>query len=167
MLPLPDTDPDRVARPDTDRLVLLSFRRALGVSAFLMVVYVTLALLTDYPMLGPEDAATILGVVTFGTALGVAFSFVAPLPADMGLARVIRTTLLLVPALGIGVALQIFLKGAQSNMAIYAIFALAAWLGSMFVREIPTDDVGAADADDLESTEPREQTEAGDDAASS
>lgn len=132
--------PDRadVDRPDTDRLVLLSIRRTLGVSALLYLVYVGLYAFTDYPFLGPGDVVTILGLVFAGTWLGIAFSFVAPLPAEIGVPRVIRTILLLVPALGIGVALQILIKGAESNMAIYAIFALAAWLGSTFVREVPT-----------------------------
>lgn len=146
---LPDTDD--VERPDADRLVLLSIRRTLGVSALLFVVYVGLYAFTDYPFLGPGDVVTILGLVFAGTWLGIAFSFVAPLPAEMGLPRVIRTALIVVPALGIGVALQIFLKGAESNMAVYAIFALAAWLGSTFVRERAVDEAGEESGDDAAS----------------
>ena len=143
-------DADDVDRPDADRLVLLSIRRTLGVSALLYVVYVGLFVFTDYPFLTPGDVLTVLGLVFAGTWLGVAFSFVAPLPAETGLPRVVRTILLLVPALGIGVALQILIEGAESNMAIYAIFALAAWLGSTFVREVPTSEDG--DGDDAAST---------------
>lgn len=44
-------------------------------------------------------------------------------------------TFLNLGALGIGIILQIVIEGARSDMAIYAIFALAAWLGSTFIRE--------------------------------
>ena len=122
-------------RPEPRRLVLLAIRRAFGVSLAVYAFYLTLFALGEYPFLEPSDVVTILGLVLVGTAFGVAFSVVSPLPAERGLPRVVRTALLTIPALGIGVALQLFVAGARSDMAIYAIFALAAWLGSTFVRE--------------------------------
>lgn len=122
-------------RPEPRELVLLAIRRTFGVSFVLYVLYLAMHYLGGYPFLTPPDVLTILGLVFAGTWLGVAFSMIAPLPTSTGLPRVIRTALLVVPALGIGVALQIFIAGARSDMAIYAIFALAAWLGSTFIKE--------------------------------
>ena len=125
----------RMRRPDLPTLALLSVRRALGVSVVLYGFYLGLHYLSGYPFLAPADVLTILGLVFAGTLFGVAFSFASPLPEAGGLPRVIRTALLVIPALGIGVILQVLIEGARSDMAIYAVFALAAWLGSTFVRE--------------------------------
>ncbi|WP_101297130.1 hypothetical protein [Halegenticoccus soli] len=127
-------------RPPLPELALLSIRRTLGVSLVLYAFYLGLHYLSGYPFLTPTDVVTVLALVFAGTWLGIGFSLVAPLPEERGLPRVVRTILLTVPALGIGVALQIFLKGARSDMALYAIFALAAWLGSTFVREEGSDE---------------------------
>lgn len=134
-------------RPEPRELVLLSIRRAFGVSFLLYLVYLGLYYFGDYPFLTPTDIITILALVLAGTGFGVAFSFLSPLPAERGLPRVIRTVLLTIPALGIGVALQIFIAGARSDMAIYAIFALAAWLGSTFIRE---EEGESGDSDDYD-----------------
>lgn len=127
-------------RPGLPRLALLAVRRALGVSVVLYAFYIALHYLSGYPFLTPGDVLLIMGLVFAGTAFGVAFSFASPLPADRGVPRVVRTALLSIPALGIGVVLQVLIEGARSDMAIYAVFALAAWLGSTFVRE--GDDAG-------------------------
>lgn len=128
--------------PDPPRLVLLTVRRALGVSVALYAFYIALHYLSGYPFLAPADVLLILGLVFAGTAFGVAFSFASPLLADRGIPRVVRTALLTIPAFGIGVVLQVVIEGARSDMAIYAIFALAAWLGSTFVRESDESDGG-------------------------
>lgn len=122
-------------RPEPRELVILSVRRALGVSIVLFAFYLSLHFLGRYRFLTPSDIVTILGLVFAGTWLGIGFSVLSPLPEERGLPRVVRTALLVIPALGIGVAIQIVLKGARSDMAIYAIFALAAWLGSTFIKE--------------------------------
>lgn len=122
-------------RPEPRELVILSVRRALGVSIVLFAFYLSLYFLGRYRFLTPSDIVTILGLVFAGTWLGIGFSVLSPLPEERGLPRVVRTVLLVIPALGIGVAIQIILKGARSDMAIYAIFALAAWLGSTFIKE--------------------------------
>ena len=134
-------------RPEPRELVLLSIRRALGVSFVLYLLYLGLYFLGDYPFLTPTAVVTILVLVFAGTWFGIAFSALSPLPAEQGIPRIIRTVLLTIPALGIGVALQIFIAGARSDMAIYAIFALAAWLGSTFIREEEEDSGDTAEYD--------------------
>lgn len=125
-------------KPEPHQLVILSIRRALGVSIVLFVFYLALHSFGRYRFLTPGDIVTILGLVFAGTWLGIGFSALSPFPEEHGFPRVVRTTLLAIPALGIGVAIQIFLEGTRSDMAIYAIFALAAWLGSTFIREDET-----------------------------
>jgi len=43
---------------------------------------------------------------------------------------VLRTALLVIPALGLGIGIQVLLQGPQATQAIYLIFAFAAWFGS-------------------------------------
>ncbi len=136
---------DSVSRPDTRTLALLAVRRAFGVAIVLYAFYLGLFMLGQYPFLRPTAVLTILGVVLLGTVFGVGFSTMSPLPAGRGLPRVIRTVLLSIPALGIGAIIQVLLEGARADMAIFAIFALAAWLGSTFIRE---DDTAAANEEE-------------------
>ena len=58
--------------------------------------------------------------------------------------------LIAIPALGIGIALQLFIEGPQGDRAYYAMFALAAWLGSTFITEDETDEEEGADAADYD-----------------
>ncbi|WP_254543690.1 hypothetical protein [Halomarina pelagica] len=121
--------------PPRRTLALLVVRRTLGVSAFVSLFYVAAYYLWDQPFPTPLDLAVIFLLVLAGTLLGVAFSRAWPLPAERGLPRVIRTVLLAVPALGIGIALQVLLAGAVADRAYYVVFGLSAWLGSTFIRE--------------------------------
>lgn len=139
-------------RPDDRDLVLLAIRRVIGLWAGLSVFYLAGYYLLGYPFPGPADVLAILVVVALGVPLGVGFSFTSPLPHETGLPRIIRTALIVVPALGIGIALQLIIAGPQGERAYYAMFALAAWLGSTFVTESPHEDDGG--------TEPSDDTDA-------
>lgn len=122
-------------RPPLRTLVILSVRRTLGVALFLDLFYVAATHVWGLPALEAADVLAILVVVFLGVWLGIGFSFVAPLPAEKGTPRVVRTLLLTVPAIGIGVAIQLLVEGPQGDRAFHVMFALAAWLGSTFVRE--------------------------------
>jgi hypothetical protein len=137
-------------RPDNTELALLAVRRAIGLWAGLSVFYLAGYYLLGYPFPTPVDLVAILVVVCLGVGLGVAFSFASPLPRETGLPRVVRTALIAIPALGIGIALQLFIEGVEGDRAYYAMFALAAWLGSTFVTEDETDDEEGADASDFD-----------------
>lgn len=132
----------RARRPEPHQLVLFSIRRALGVSLFLFAFYLVLYAMGTYRFLTPTDVLTILGCVFAGTWLGIGFSALSPFPVESGFPRAVRTVLIVIPAIGIGIALQLFIEGARADMAIYAIFALAAWLGSTFIQEIDADEQG-------------------------
>ena len=88
--------------------------------------------------------------IALGVVLGIAFSFASPLPRETGMPRMIRTALIAIPALGIGIALQLLIEGPQGDRAYYAMFALAAWLGSTFITEDETDEEEGADAADYD-----------------
>lgn len=135
-------------RPDDWKLVLLAIRRAVGIWAGLSVFYLAGYYLSGWPFPTPADVFTILVVVSVGVALGVGFSFASPLPPEVGLSRVIRTALIVVPTLGIGIAIQVFVAGPRGDRAYYAMFALAAWLGSTFVTESADEDDSSTGADD-------------------
>lgn len=115
-------------------LALLVVRRTLGISAFLYAFYVVAHYAWELAFPTPGDLLAILVVVLAGVCLGVAFGKVWPLPPDVGRERIVRTVMLTIPALGIGIAIQVFLEGAQSDRAYYVIFALAAWLGSTLIQ---------------------------------
>lgn len=129
--------------PGRAELALLSVRRALGISLFLYAFYIVAFFVWDMPPLTGRDVLVILGVVFLGVWLGIGFSTVWPLPNERGFQRVLRTVLLTIPALGFGIAIYIFLEGAEGQRAYYIMFALGAWLGSLFIRddESETDDV--------------------------
>lgn len=94
----------------------------------------------ELPFPTPLELVVILLVVVAGVALGIAFSRVWPLPEKKGFPRVIRTILLTIPALGIGIFIQVSLAGPRAVRAYYVMFALAAWFGSTFIREEKTDE---------------------------
>lgn len=128
--------------PEPRRFVLLVTRRILGIAAALYLFYVAAHYVWQLPFPTPLELVFILFVVVVGVALGIAFSRVWPLPEAKGFPRVIRTILLTIPALGFGIAIQVFFAGPRANRAYYVMFALAAWLGSGFIREEETDDEG-------------------------
>lgn len=121
--------------PEPRRFALLATRRVLGVAAFLYLFYVGAHYAWGLPFPTPRELLAILLVVVLGVGLGVAFSRVWPLPERKGWPRAIRTALLTIPALGIGIFIQVTLVGPQPGRAYYAMFALAAWLGSGFIEE--------------------------------
>lgn len=131
--------------PGPKQLLLLSVRRALGISLFLYAFYIAAYLVWDMPPLTGRDVLAILGVVYLGVWLGIGFSTVWPYPNERGFQRVLRTVLLTVPAMGFGIAIYIFLEGAEGQRAYYIMFALGAWLGSNFIRENGDDTEEAGD----------------------
>lgn len=137
-------------RPGNLELVFLAVRRVIGLWAGLSVFYLVGYYFLGYPFPTPRDVLAILVVVALGVVLGVAFSFASPLPRETGMPRMVRTALIAVPALGIGIALQLLIEGPQGDRAYYAMFALAAWLGSTFVTEDETEDEEGADASDYD-----------------
>lgn len=137
-------------RPGNLELVFLAVRRVIGLWAGLSVFYLAGYYFLGYPFPTPRDVVAILVVVALGVVLGVAFSFASPLPRETGMPRMVRTALIAVPALGIGIALQLLIEGPQGDRAYYAMFALAAWLGSTFVTEDETEDEEGADASDYD-----------------
>ncbi|GAW92525.1 hypothetical protein [Calderihabitans maritimus] len=117
-------------------LGLRSLRTVLGFSLFLQVFYLTGHYLANWPFPTPLVFLQIIVVVGLGVGLGVLFSRFWPLPPNPGFERIMRTLILAIPALGLGIGLQLILQGNQATQALYLIFALAAWLGSgRIVRE--------------------------------
>ena len=137
-------------RPGNLELALLAVRRVIGLWAGLSVFYLAGYYFLGYPFPTPRDVLAILVVLALGVVLGIAFSFASPLPRETGMPRMIRTALIAIPALGIGIALQLLIEGPQGDRAYYAMFALAAWLGSTFITEDETDEEEGADAADYD-----------------
>ena len=120
-------------------LPLKALRTVLGVSLFFFLFYIVVGyFIWKLPFPTPGDLLEIFLVTGAGVGLGVLFSRFWPLPPEMGMERVVRTLLLVIPALGLGIALQTFLQGAQAQRALYFIFALAAWMGSGHIVRIET-----------------------------
>ena len=67
----------------------------------------------------------------------MAFSWVWPLGPRPGVERLVRTLLLAIPAVGLGIGVQLALQGRAPTQALYLIFAVAAWLGSGFIVRLP------------------------------
>lgn len=110
-------------------------KKALGITLVLELFYLIGHYLFKWPF--PDWLALLqIGVIVFlGTAIGVIFSKLWPIPPKRGFERILRTFLLVTPALGIGIVLQFLLQGNEANQAIYLIFALTSWLGSgHFIR---------------------------------
>ncbi len=118
-------------------LSTLVIRKAVGIALFLDIFYVIGALLSEsWPFPTPLVLLQILIVVGLGVALGVVFSRIWPLAPKPGFERIMRTLLIFIPSLGLGIGLQLALQGKQPTQAIYLIFALSAWLGSgHFIRK--------------------------------
>ena len=122
-------------------------RKALGIGLFLELFYIIGNYFTTrmadrgetvevWPFPTPLVFFQILITVGLGVALGSVFSRFWPLPPNKGFERIIRTMLIVIPSLGLGVGLQMLLQGPGATQAIYLIFALSAWLGSgHFVRQ--------------------------------
>jgi hypothetical protein len=132
----------------TPMLSLKVLRKAIGIIIFLQLFYIIGHYLADWPFPTPSVILQIFIVVGLGVALGVVFSRVWPLPPKPGFERVMRTFLIVIPALGLGVGLQILIQGNQATQAIYLMFALSAWLGSgHFVRKDETEkSIGSQEA---------------------
>lgn len=114
---------------------LKTVQRAVGITLFLEVFYLLGHYIMDWPFPTPLVLVQLLVVSSLGVALGVCFSKIWPLPLHKGFERIFRTFLIVIPALGLGMGLQVFLQGVQATQAIYLIFALAAWIGSgQFVK---------------------------------
>ncbi len=120
-------------------LKLKALRAALGVSLLFFVFYIAAHYIWDLPFPTPVDLLKIMITAIAGVGLGVGFSRLWPLPPQPGFERVIRTLLLVIPALGIGIGVQFLLEGFQAQRAFYLIFAFAAWIGSGFIVRYATD----------------------------
>jgi hypothetical protein len=110
-------------------------RRALGLTLIVDLFYLIGHYLAAWPFPDWLVLLQIAVIIFLGTALGVIFSKLWPIPPKKGFERILRTLLIVIPALGIGVVLQLLLQGGTATQAIYIIFALASWLASgFFVR---------------------------------
>jgi hypothetical protein len=122
-------------------------RKVIRITFFLQLFYLIGHYLFQWPFPVPLVIMQILATVALGVGLGVIFSQVWPLAPKPGFERVMRTFLVVIPAIGLGVGLQLLLQGKDATQGIYMIFALSAWLGSgHFIRkdtytakEAPTD----------------------------
>lgn len=111
-------------------LGLNAIRKTLGLALFLQLFYVIGSYLGGWPFPHPGTFLQLLIVSGLGISLGAIFSKVWPLPPNKGIERVARTLLLTIPALGLGIGLQVLLQGSSPTQALYLIFSLASWLGS-------------------------------------
>lgn len=110
-------------------------RKTLGIAFFLEIFYMVGHYLAHWPFPTPLVIIQIAITVGLGVALGVIYSRIWPLTSKVGFERIIRTFLIVIPALGLGIGLQVLMQGKQASFAIYLIFALSAWLGSgHFIR---------------------------------
>ncbi len=117
-------------------LWLKTLRTGVGVALFFFLFYIVGHYLWQFPFPEPMDLFQILIVSLGGVLLGVAFSRVWPLPPRPGFERIVRVFLLMIPALGIGLALHVWLQGPRPERALYLVFALAAWLGSGYIVRV-------------------------------
>lgn len=136
-----------MADPDSQELLVWAIRRSLGISLALFAFYLVTPFVWDIPPLATLDVLAILAVTFAGVWLGIGFSTVWPLPAERGLPRAFRTVVLTIPALGIGLAIHVTIEGAEGSRAFYVMFALAAWLGSLYIEaDEPESDASDAPA---------------------
>lgn len=119
---------------DNRELLVWAIRRSLGISVALFAFYLVVPFLWNVPPLSTRDVLAILAVCFVGVWLGIGFSTVWPVPREQGLPRVFRTVVLTIPALGIGMAVHVTIEGAEGARAFYVMFALAAWLGSLYIE---------------------------------
>lgn len=127
-----------LSQPYLDSRVL---RKTIGIAFFLEIFYLVGHYLAGWPFPTPLAIAQIAITVGLGVALGVVYSRVWPLTPQVGIERIIRTLLVVIPSLGLGIGLQVLLQGKEASMAIYLIFALSTWLGSghFMKKEIQND----------------------------
>lgn len=118
-------------------LGLLLARRVLGLMAFFSLFSLGGHYLWGLDFPTPGVLLQISTAILLGSLLGLLFSRVWPLPAKVGLERVIRTLLLSIPALGFGLALQVLLQGPNPTQALYLIFTVSAWLSSSLIARLP------------------------------
>ncbi len=111
-------------------LNLIAFRKVIGITLFLEIFYLLGHYIMGWPFPAPIILLQLFVVTGLGVALGIFYSRLWPLPQNKGFERIFRTFLIVVPSLGLGMGLQVFLQGAFATQAIYLIFALSAWLGS-------------------------------------
>lgn len=120
--------------PYLNRIVV---KKVLGITLFVEIFYLIGHYISDWPFPSPEVILQIVIVVAIGVAIGVIFSRIWPLPEKKGFERIFRTFLIVVPALGIGIGLQLLLQGQNPTQALYLVFALASWLGSgHFIKKV-------------------------------
>lgn len=112
------------------RLDVRAFRKVLGITLFLELFYLTGHYAAGWPFPTPTVILHLFTVSGLGVALGMLFAKVWPISPQTGIERVLRTALLVIPALGLGIGIQVLLQGPQATQAIYLIFAFAAWFGS-------------------------------------
>jgi hypothetical protein len=121
---------------------VLVYKKILGITLFIEFFYLIGHYMSEWPFPTPLVIVQIAAVVASGVALGVIFSRLWPLPSNKGFERIFRTFLIVVPALGLGIGLQILLQGQQATQALYLIFALSAWIGSgHFILTKPEDSI--------------------------
>jgi len=111
---------------------LRGLRLALGIAFFLELFYIIGHYLSGWPFPTPLAVVQLFIVAALGVGLGAIFSRVWPIPPQKGFERIIRTLLISIPSLGLGIGLQMLLQGEQPTQALYLVFTLAAWLGSGF-----------------------------------
>ncbi|MBO8170763.1 MAG: hypothetical protein H0Z33_02610 [Bacillaceae bacterium] len=111
-------------------LNLLVIKRALGIILFLELFYLIGHYMFDWPFPTPEVVLQIIIVTGLGVALGVTFARIWPMSPKVGFERVIRTLLLVIPAFGLGMGMQVLMQGPRATQGIMFIFALSTWLGS-------------------------------------
>ncbi|SET99642.1 hypothetical protein SAMN05421676_11388 [Salinibacillus kushneri] len=117
-------------------LNLLAIKKVLGITLFVELFYLIGHYMSGWPFPTPAVILQLLIVVATGVATGVVFSRVWPLPDKKGFERIARTLLIMVPALGLGIGMQLLLQGQYATQALYLIFALSTWLGSgHFIRK--------------------------------
>ncbi|RKQ37275.1 hypothetical protein [Oceanobacillus halophilus] len=111
-------------------------QKVIGITLFLEVFYLVGHYVMGWPFPTPIILIQLFVITGVGVALGVFFSRIWPLPPHKGFERIFRTFLIVIPALGFGMGLQVLLQGPHATQAIYLLFALTAWLGSgHFIRE--------------------------------
>ncbi|AEB12546.1 hypothetical protein [Marinithermus hydrothermalis] len=119
------------------QLGVRALRLVLGMSLVLFLFYLAGHYAAGLPFPAPDQLLDILVTVGLGVGLGVAFSWVWPLGPRPGVERLVRTLLLAIPAVGLGIGVQLLLQGRAPTQALYLIFAVAAWLGSGFIVRLP------------------------------
>lgn len=112
-------------------------RLTLAITFVLELFYIIGYYVGDWPWPTPTAILQFFLVVCLGAGLGTAFAKVWPLPPHKGWERIMRTLLISIPALGIGIGLQTMIIplffSKQPDQAIFMIFTVSAWLGSGFI----------------------------------